>query len=119
MTIVKNISQNPLPLSDGTYLPADASKDVTIGPFEIQWINERKLQDTSGTLKPPPLRMPLSAITVDSTDASGRPTSVTEGGVTTEYTYNADGSVATETHDGITRTYSYDGSGNLTGATVT
>lgn len=61
----------------------------------------------------------LEAITVNSTDANGRPTSVTEGGVTTTYTYNADGSVNTETRGGITRTYAYDGSGNLTGATVT
>lgn len=60
----------------------------------------------------------LAAITVNSTDAEGRPTSVTEDGVTTTYTYNPDGSVATETRNGITRTYSYDAAGNLTGATV-
>lgn len=44
---------------------------------------------------------------------------VTENGITTEYTYNADGSVATDsrTVGGVTtvRTYTYDGSGNLTG----
>lgn len=46
------------------------------------------------------------------------PTSVTENGIVTTFTYNADGSVATETRAGKTATYAYDGTGNLTGATV-
>jgi len=39
---------------------------------------------------------------------------VTEGGITTTYTYNPDGTVATDTRLGVTRAYTYDGSGNLT-----
>jgi len=57
--------------------------------------------------------------TINSTDSSGNPTSityhVTGGDVTTTYTYGANG-VATETTSGQTVTYTYDGSGNLTGA---
>ncbi|MDX5962953.1 hypothetical protein SIM91_06455 [Rhodococcus opacus] len=40
---------------------------------------------------------------------------MTDNGITTTYTYNADGTVHTDTRDGVTRTYTYDGSGNLTG----
>ncbi|WP_262982868.1 hypothetical protein [Arthrobacter globiformis] len=39
---------------------------------------------------------------------------MTEGGITTTYTYNTDGTVATDTCLGVTRTYTYT-DGNLTG----
>ncbi|MFE5699992.1 hypothetical protein [Rhodococcus koreensis] len=49
------------------------------------------------------------------TYSGGNVATVTDNGITTTYTYNADGTVATDTRDGVTRTYTYDGSGNLTG----
>ena len=58
-----------------------------------------------------------SVLTINSRDAAGNPTSVTEGGITSTYTWNADGTVATETRLGLTRTYTYS-AGVLTGATV-
>ena len=60
---------------------------------------------------------PVVALTINSRDAAGNPTSVTEGGVTTTYTWNADGTPATETRGGITRTFTYS-AGVLTGATT-
>lgn len=45
-----------------------------------------------------------------------QPTSVSEGGIVTTYTYNANGTLATEARLGTTITYTYDSSGNLTGA---
>jgi len=49
------------------------------------------------------------------TYSGGNVATVTDNGITTTYTYNADGTVHTDTRDGVTRTYTYDGSGNLTG----
>jgi hypothetical protein len=49
--------------------------------------------------------------TIDYTN--GNVTSVTEDGITTTYTYNADGTVDTDTRQGVTRKYTYTG-GNLT-----
>lgn len=57
-----------------------------------------------------------SGIVYDST--TGNVTSVTEGGITTTFTYNADGTVNTETRLGKVRTWAYDGSGNPTSSTV-
>lgn len=57
------------------------------------------------------------ALSIDSRDPAGNPTSVTEGGVTTTYTWNADGTPHTETRGGITRTFTYS-AGVLTGATT-
>jgi YD repeat-containing protein len=51
-------------------------------------------------------------------DGSGNVTSTTEGGITTTFTYNADGTVNTETRLGKVRTWAYDGSGNPTSSTV-
>jgi len=51
-------------------------------------------------------------------DGSGNVTSSTEGGVTTTFTYNLDGTVHTETRLGKVRTWAYDGSGNPTSSTV-
>ncbi|SED49965.1 YD repeat-containing protein [Rhodococcus pyridinivorans] len=45
--------------------------------------------------------------------ANGNVTSVTEDGITTTYTYNADGTVDTDTRAGVTRKYTYT-NGNLT-----
>ena len=59
---------------------------------------------------------PISAISYDPT--TGDVTSITEGGITTTYTYNPDGTLNTETRLGKTRTRTYDGNGRLTGATV-
>lgn len=44
---------------------------------------------------------------------NGNVTSVTEDGITTTYTYNADGTVDTDTRQGVTRKYTYT-NGNLT-----
>lgn len=49
---------------------------------------------------------------------TGNVTSTTEGGITTTYTYNGDGTVNTETRLGKVRTWTYDGSGNPTSSTV-
>lgn len=54
----------------------------------------------------------LAAGSIDSVDANGNPTSVTEGGVTTIYTWNADGTVHTEARSGQTKTYVYANSGS-------
>jgi len=52
-------------------------------------------------------------------DAStGNVTSITEGGITTTFTYNADGTVNTESRLGKVRTWAYDASGNPTSSTV-
>lgn len=59
---------------------------------------------------------PSTAIVYDG--ATGNVTSLTEGGITTTYTYNADGTVNTETRLGKVRTWAYDGSGNPTSSTV-
>lgn len=59
---------------------------------------------------------PSTAIVYDGT--TGNVTSSTEGGITTTYTYNADGTVNTETRLGKVRTWAYDGSGNPTSSTV-
>lgn len=45
-------------------------------------------------------------------DGSGNISSVTEGGITTTYTYNSDGTVATENRLGLVRTWTYDGNYN-------
>lgn len=50
--------------------------------------------------------------------ATGNVTSATEGGITTTFTYNADGTVNTETRQGKVRTWVYDGNGNPTSSTV-
>lgn len=50
--------------------------------------------------------------------ATGNVTSVTTDGVTTNYTYNPDGSVHTDACNGVIRDYGYDGSGNLTSITA-
>jgi YD repeat-containing protein len=50
--------------------------------------------------------------------ATGNVTSNTEGGITTAYTYNADGTVNTETRLGKVRTWAYDANGNPTSSTV-
>lgn len=50
--------------------------------------------------------------------ATGSVTSSTEGGVTTAYTYNPDGTVNTETRLGKVRTWVYDANGNPTSSTV-
>jgi hypothetical protein len=46
---------------------------------------------------------------------AGRVSRVVEDGVTTDYTYNADGTVATDTRNGVTRTYTWS-NGTVTGA---
>jgi YD repeat-containing protein len=48
-----------------------------------------------------------ATIFVDSRDSNGNPTSVTDNGVTTVFTYNPDGTPHTQTRDGVTRTYTY------------
>jgi uncharacterized protein RhaS with RHS repeats len=57
--------------------------------------------------------------TINSTDASGNPTSITYhltgGDLVTTYTYGVNG-IATETTGGQTITYTYDAAGNMTGA---
>jgi len=57
-----------------------------------------------------------SGIVYDAT--TGNVTSITEGGITTTFTYNADGTVNTETRLGKVRTWAYDGNGNPTSSTV-
>lgn len=59
-----------------------------------------------------------TAITVNARDANGNITSITEGGVTTTYTYDIEDRVVTETRFGVTRTFSYDTAGDLLGAVV-
>jgi YD repeat-containing protein len=51
-------------------------------------------------------------------DTAGNVTSLTEGGITTTFTYNTDGTVNTETRLGKVRTWSYDANGNPTSSTV-
>jgi YD repeat-containing protein len=63
-----------------------------------------------------PALAPTSSIVYDG--ATGNVTSTTEGGITTTFTYNADGTVNTETRLGKVRTWAYDGSGNPTSSTV-
>jgi len=63
-----------------------------------------------------PALAPTSAIAYDAT--TGNVTSVTEGGITTTFTYNADGTVNTETRLGKVRTWAYDTNGNPTSSTV-
>jgi YD repeat-containing protein len=63
-----------------------------------------------------PAFAPSTSIVYDAT--TGAVTSATENGVTTTYTYNADGSVNTETRLGKVRTWVYDASGNPTSSTV-
>jgi len=57
-----------------------------------------------------------TAIVYDS--ATGNVTSTTEGGITTTFTYNTDGTVNTETRLGKVRTWAYDANGNPTSSTV-
>jgi YD repeat-containing protein len=59
---------------------------------------------------------PSTSIVYD--PSTGAVTSSTEGGITTTYTYNADGTVDTETRLGKVRTWAYDASGNPTSSTV-
>jgi hypothetical protein len=59
----------------------------------------------------------ISAITYGDSRFPDQPTSVTEGGVTTTYTYNADGSYATRTCGGVTETFSYS-NGKITGSVL-
>jgi YD repeat-containing protein len=59
---------------------------------------------------------PSTSIVYDA--ATGNVTSATEGGITTTFTYNTDGSVKTETRLGKVRTWVYDAAGNPTSSTV-
>lgn len=59
---------------------------------------------------------PSTSIAYD--PVTGNVTSVTEGGVTTTFTYNANGTVNTETRLGKVRTWAYDANGNPTSSTV-
>ncbi len=93
-------------------------------PGEGFWIplSQRAAHNGVGTLDSeghqPVGQLPgLAAGTIDSRDANGNPTSITEGGVTTTYTWNAEGNPATETRGGHTKTFAYTG-GVLTGWTV-
>ncbi|MGN7250036.1 hypothetical protein [Arthrobacter sp. SAFR-014] len=105
---------NDLPYaSEGPEGPAGVADDasvaqqVTSGPATTAALNATYATRAS------------APFTINTTDSSGNPTSITYhvagGDVTTTYTYGANG-VATETTAGQTITYTYDGSGNLTGA---
>lgn len=63
-----------------------------------------------------PAMAATSDIVYDAT--TGNVTSITEGGITTTFTYNADGTVNTETRQGKVRTWTYDANGNPTSSTV-
>lgn len=59
----------------------------------------------------------ISAVAYGDSRFPDQPTSVTEGGITTTYTYNADGSYATRTCNSVTETFSYT-NGVLTGSVL-
>lgn len=78
--------------------------------YTVEWVTG------SDAALQPAAPSPITNVTYDE---DGNITSMTEGAVTTTYTYDPnDGRPLTETRNGVTRTYAYDANGKLVGATV-
>ncbi|QTJ64963.1 hypothetical protein HYG77_04690 [Rhodococcus sp. ZPP] len=96
-----------------TELPPNADPPTTIDATRVNGL-PAAIEEVGNSIYAPSFPA-ATTITYDGDNVD----TVTENGITTEYTYNADGSVATDsrTVGGVTtvRTYTYDGSGNLTG----
>jgi hypothetical protein len=64
MTVVQNVSSNPVRLSDGSNLAPGAQRDVVVGSWEIHAINNGWLEDLSGVFGPPPLNAQINGFQI-------------------------------------------------------
>jgi YD repeat-containing protein len=97
--------------------PSNNSLQLGTGAAKISQQTDGIYQ-ISGDLLLSSLQTAITSVTYGDSRFPDQPTSIVESGVTTAYTYNADGTVHTEARGGKTRTFTYDSSGRVTATSV-